>query len=53
MLIAALGHDADHPGHDNAAEIQMQSQLARIYNDQSVGTQLYSHRYSDLFECRP
>ncbi|TMW64435.1 hypothetical protein Poli38472_013057 [Pythium oligandrum] len=36
LIIAALGHDADHPGNDNQFEIDSGSQLAMCYNDISV-----------------
>lgn len=35
-LIAALGHDVDHPGHTNGFEIVSGSQLALLYSDESV-----------------
>jgi len=35
-LVAALGHDAGHPGVTNAFLIGAKSTLARIYNDRSV-----------------
>ena len=34
--IAALGHDADHPGNTNLFEINSESDLALTYNDMSV-----------------
>ncbi|KXZ43213.1 hypothetical protein GPECTOR_97g751 [Gonium pectorale] len=36
LLLAALCHDLDHDGHSNQFHINSQSELARIYNDQSV-----------------
>ena len=36
MLIAALMHDVDHPGHNNNYEVQLKSELALRYNDTSV-----------------
>lgn len=36
ILIAASIHDIGHPGHGNPFEIQTESELALIYNDQSV-----------------
>ncbi|RLN95120.1 hypothetical protein BBJ28_00000104 [Nothophytophthora sp. Chile5] len=35
-LVAALGHDVDHPGHTNAFEVVSGSQLALLYSDESV-----------------
>ena len=39
-IVAALGHDVDHPGNDNAMEVLSQSFLALRYNDISVSTPL-------------
>ncbi|PNW74351.1 hypothetical protein CHLRE_13g605100v5 [Chlamydomonas reinhardtii] len=36
ILIAALCHDLDHDGHSNSFHVNSGSELARIYNDQSV-----------------
>ncbi|KAJ3444785.1 camp-specific 3'5'-cyclic phosphodiesterase isoform i [Anaeramoeba flamelloides] len=36
LLIAALCHDLKHPGGNNQKEIEKESDLALIYNDQSV-----------------
>ncbi|GIM17067.1 hypothetical protein Vretimale_19613 [Volvox reticuliferus] len=36
LLIAALCHDLDHDGHSNSFHVNSGSELARIYNDQSV-----------------
>jgi len=36
LMIAALCHDADHPGNTNLYEINSSSDLALIHNDQSV-----------------
>ncbi|KAG2432321.1 hypothetical protein HYH02_013041 [Chlamydomonas schloesseri] len=36
ILIAALCHDLDHDGHSNSFHVNSSSELARIYNDQSV-----------------
>eukprot|EP00946_MAST-07B_sp_MAST-7B-sp1_P004780 g4780.t1 len=36
LLFSALVHDLDHPGHTNMFEIEQESPLARLYNDQSV-----------------
>ena len=36
LLVAALVHDVDHPGHDNQWEIKTRSPLARRYNNVSV-----------------
>ena len=36
MFVAALCHDIDHPGHTNAFEINISSELAIMYSDDSV-----------------
>jgi hypothetical protein len=46
LLVAALAHDVDHPGMDNYFEINSQSHLALLYNDQSV---LEQHHASFFF----
>uniref|UniRef100_K3X4R9 PDEase domain-containing protein n=1 Tax=Globisporangium ultimum (strain ATCC 200006 / CBS 805.95 / DAOM BR144) TaxID=431595 RepID=K3X4R9_GLOUD len=46
LIIAALGHDADHPGNDNQYEIDSSSPLALCYNDISV---LENHHASTTF----
>ncbi|KAG7381251.1 hypothetical protein PHYPSEUDO_006256 [Phytophthora pseudosyringae] len=46
LLIAALGHDADHPGNDNQFEVDSNSVLALCYNDISV---LENHHAATTF----
>lgn len=46
-LIAAIVHDYDHPGLNNAFQINSQSYLATLYNDQSV---LENHHCAQAFE---
>lgn len=46
LLVAALGHDADHPGNDNQFEIESGSSLALCYNDISV---LENHHAATTF----
>ena len=36
LMISALCHDLDHPGHTNAFEVNSGSELALLYNDTSV-----------------
>lgn len=36
ILIASMCHDVDHPGNDNSYEIEIETDLARIYNNESV-----------------
>jgi len=46
LMLAALVHDLDHPGNNNAFEVQKKSSLALLYNDQSV---LENHHLSLAF----
>lgn len=46
LLISALVHDIDHPGHTNTYEINSQSPLAKKYNNNSV---LENHHCSTAF----
>jgi len=46
-MIAAAGHDVDHPGHNNMFEMKNKSVLATIYNDKSV---LENHHVATLFK---
>ncbi|RLN92418.1 hypothetical protein BBJ28_00023128, partial [Nothophytophthora sp. Chile5] len=46
LLVAALGHDADHPGNDNQFEVDSNSPLALCYNDISV---LENHHAATTF----
>lgn len=36
LLVAALSHDADHPGNNNAFEIAARTEIALTYADESV-----------------
>lgn len=36
LMLSALVHDVDHPGHSNLFEVRIKSSLALLYNDQSV-----------------
>lgn len=47
LLIAALCHDVDHPGHTNSYEINSFSKYAKLYNDKSV---LENHHCTTTFE---
>jgi putative methionine-R-sulfoxide reductase with GAF domain len=46
MLLAAVVHDVDHPGHTNLFEVNSGSELALRYNDQAV---LENHHCSMAF----
>jgi GAF domain-containing protein len=36
VLLSAICHDIDHPGHSNAFEVATRSELAMLYSDDSV-----------------
>ena len=46
IMLCALVHDVDHPGNTNLFEINSSSELALLYNDQSV---LENHHCSTAF----
>uniref|UniRef100_A0A7S3BZ67 PDEase domain-containing protein n=1 Tax=Haptolina ericina TaxID=156174 RepID=A0A7S3BZ67_9EUKA len=47
LLVAALGHDVDHPGVTNAFLVNSKAPLAMLYNDRSV---LESHHTAMIFK---
>jgi GAF domain-containing protein len=47
VILSAVVHDVDHPGNTNMFEINSQSPLALLYNDQSV---LENHHCSTAFQ---
>ena len=47
VIVSAVVHDVDHPGNTNMFEINSQSNLALLYNDQSV---LENHHCSTAFQ---
>lgn len=47
VILSAVVHDVDHPGNTNMFEINSQSSLALLYNDQSV---LENHHCSTAFQ---
>lgn len=47
LLTAALGHDLDHPGTNNAFQVEAKTSLALRYNDSSV---LENHHASLLWQ---
>ncbi|TPX35125.1 hypothetical protein SmJEL517_g02439 [Synchytrium microbalum] len=46
LTVACIGHDLDHPGYNNAYQINAKTELATIYNDQSP---LENHHCAMLF----
>jgi len=46
-LLAALGHDCDHPGNSNSFEVANSSEKAMAHNDDAV---LERHHSRTLFE---
>jgi hypothetical protein len=46
LITACLGHDLDHPGYNNAYQVNAKTDLAIIYNDQSP---LENHHAAMLF----
>ena len=46
LLVAALAHDMDHTGQNNAFHVATSSELAIVYNDKSV---LENHHCASLF----
>ncbi|TPX45582.1 hypothetical protein SeMB42_g03949 [Synchytrium endobioticum] len=46
LLTACIGHDLDHPGFNNAYQINAKTELAIVYNDQSP---LENHHCAVLF----
>jgi len=47
LIIAAAGHDVDHPGHNNHFELKTKSILATVYNDKSI---LENHHCATVFK---
>ena len=46
LLIAAIGHDAGHPGVNNAFLVALNAPLAQLYNDRSVLESFHCAAYS-------
>eukprot|EP01083_Nonionella_stella_P117301 349376_1 len=46
LLLSALTHDIDHPGLNNVFQVNAQTKLAELYNDQSV---LENHHTATTF----
>jgi len=43
ILVAALCHDINHPGHSSDFEIKTESELSLLYNDVSVLENMHAH----------
>lgn len=50
VLVAALCHDIDHPGHNNAYEINSSSELAIRHNDDAVLERHHAHTTFELLQ---
>eukprot|EP00924_Labyrinthula_sp_SR-Ha-C_P015867 snap_masked-scaffold_4-processed-gene-11.33-mRNA-1 protein AED:1.00 eAED:1.00 QI:0/-1/0/0/-1/1/1/0/593 len=50
LLIAALGHDLNHPGNDNSFEVNNDSSLAQYYQYQSVLENLHVSTLLELLK---
>jgi hypothetical protein len=48
LLLAALCHDLDHPGVNNAYQVRVESELAQRYNDRSVLENYHGYMASKL-----
>ncbi|KAL8951154.1 MAG: hypothetical protein Q9222_002842 [Ikaeria aurantiellina] len=48
LLISALGHDAGHPGVNNAFLVALNAPLAQLYNDKSVLESFHCAAYSQI-----
>jgi hypothetical protein len=53
LLISALCHDLDHPGHTNGFEIATGSDLAMLYSDDSVLERHHAALTFHLMRARP
>ncbi|KAJ1919825.1 3',5'-cyclic-nucleotide phosphodiesterase [Mycoemilia scoparia] len=50
LIIASLSHDAGHPGLNNIFMVKAQTQLAELYNDQSVLENFHASCFSMLMQ---
>jgi hypothetical protein len=50
LLLAAICHDLDHPGLNNAYQVRVGSDLAQRYNDRSVLENYHGYVASKLLE---
>ncbi|KAF3045622.1 3',5'-cyclic-nucleotide phosphodiesterase [Didymella heteroderae] len=48
LLISAIGHDAGHPGVNNAFLVALNAPLAQLYNDRSVLESFHCAAYSQI-----
>jgi len=49
-LVAALGHDADHPGNSNSYEVMSLSERALIHNDDAVLERHHSRTIAEIMK---
>jgi len=48
LLLASVGHDAAHPGTNNAFQVKTRSKLATLYNDKSVLENMHASVFFEL-----
>ena len=48
LLISAIGHDAGHPGVNNAFLVSLKAPIAQLYNDRSVLESFHCAAYSQI-----
>ena len=48
FIIGALGHDIGHPGNDNNFQIQSETQIAALYNHESVLENLHASQLLEI-----
>lgn len=50
LLISAIGHDAGHPGVNNAFLVNLKAPLAQVYNDRSVLESFHCAAFSQVLK---
>lgn len=51
-MIAALGHDLNHPGTNNMYEIKMDTELAKIANKESVLEKMHLKTFFNILKTK-
>ncbi|CAK0853608.1 unnamed protein product, partial [Prorocentrum cordatum] len=51
LLLASVGHDAAHPGTNNAFQVKTRSKLATLYNDKSVLENMHASVFFELAQA--